>query len=95
MKPELPSSSQAEDVPHVKDEEYDRILSRLAELEKEEEEAENANREELGGAGSDVSPDLVLLEEEMKSVEVSCMLLNLNRKFDFWNAQILFFCSCC
>ncbi|XP_055822823.1 uncharacterized protein LOC129891471 [Solanum dulcamara] len=70
VKPELPSSSQAEDVPHVKDEEYDRILSRLAELEKEEEEAENANREELGGAGSDVGPDLVLLEEEMKSLEL-------------------------
>lgn len=84
MKSELPSSSQAEDVPQVNDEEYDRILSRLAELEKEEE-AENANQEEeeLGGAGSDVSPGLVMLEEEMKSLKVCCMLLNLNRKFYF------------
>lgn len=71
MKSELPSSSQAEDVPQVNDEEYDRILSRLAELEKEEE-AENANQEEeeLGGAGSDVSPGLVMLEEEMKSLKL-------------------------
>lgn len=93
MKPELTISSEAENVPSVKDEEYDRILSRLAELEKEEEEAENANQEELGEAGSDISLDDVILEEEMKSSEVSCMLLNLNRKFDFWNACILCFCS--
>ncbi|MCD7466847.1 hypothetical protein HAX54_003890, partial [Datura stramonium] len=70
VKPELPIPSEAEDVPRVEDEEYDRILSRLAELEKEEEEAENANREELGGAGSDVSPGHVILEEETKSSEV-------------------------
>ncbi|XP_049353105.1 uncharacterized protein LOC125817600 [Solanum verrucosum] len=67
---ELPISSQAEDVSHVKDEEYDRILSRLAELEKEEEEAENVNQEELGSDDSDVSPGHVILEEEMKSLEL-------------------------
>ncbi|KAK4714371.1 hypothetical protein R3W88_020278 [Solanum pinnatisectum] len=70
VKPELPISSQAEDASHVKDEEYDRILSRLAELEKEEEEAENANQEELGSDDSDVSPGHVILEEEMKSLEL-------------------------
>lgn len=70
VKPELPISSEAEDVSRVEDEEYGRILSRLAELEKEEEEAENANREELGRAGSDVSPGHVISKEEMKSSEV-------------------------
>ncbi|XP_047271353.1 RNA polymerase II subunit 5-mediating protein homolog isoform X1 [Capsicum annuum] len=70
VKPELTISSEAENVPSVKDEEYDRILSRLAELEKEEEEAENANQEELGEAGSDISLDDVILEEEMKSSEL-------------------------
>lgn len=89
MEPELPISSQAEDVSHVKDEEYDRIFSRLAELEKEEEEAEHANQEEIGSDDSDVSPGHVILEEEMKSLEVSCMLLNLNRKFDSWNTQFM------
>ncbi|KAK4368951.1 hypothetical protein RND71_012743 [Anisodus tanguticus] len=70
VKPELPISSEAEDVPRVEDDEYARILSRMAELEKEEEEAEIANREELGGAGSDVSSGHVILEGEMKSSEL-------------------------
>ncbi|XP_010323742.1 uncharacterized protein [Solanum lycopersicum] len=70
VEPELPISSQAEDVSHVKDEEYDRIFSRLAELEKEEEEAEHANQEEIGSDDSDVSPGHVILEEEMKSLEL-------------------------
>ncbi|XP_015082642.1 RNA polymerase II subunit 5-mediating protein homolog isoform X2 [Solanum pennellii] len=70
VEPKLPISSQAEDVSHVKDEEYDRIFSRLAELEKEEEEAEHANQEEIGSDDSDVSPGHVILEEEMKSLEL-------------------------
>ncbi|TMW93422.1 hypothetical protein EJD97_011721 [Solanum chilense] len=70
VEPELPISSQAEDVSHIKDEEYDRIFSRLAELEKEEEEAEHANQEEIGSDDSDVSPGHVILEEEMKSLEL-------------------------
>ncbi|KAJ8568047.1 hypothetical protein K7X08_020769 [Anisodus acutangulus] len=63
------ASTIAEDVPRVEDDEYARILSRMAELEKEEE-AEIANREELGGAGSDVSSGHVILEGEMKSSEL-------------------------
>lgn len=70
-KPELPISSEAEAAPGDEDEEYDRILSRLAQLEKEEEEAENSNREELGRARSDVSQGHVILEEEMKSLELN------------------------
>ncbi|KAF3643492.1 putative DSC E3 ubiquitin ligase complex subunit 1-like isoform X1 [Capsicum annuum] len=79
VKPELTISSEAENVPSVKDEEYDRILSRLAELEKEEEEAENANQEELGEAGSDISLDDVILEEEMKidaKLHLTCGLVH-------------------
>lgn len=89
---EFPISSQAEDVSHVKDEEYDRILSRLAELEKEEEEAENANQEELGSDDSDVSPGHVILEEEMKSLELkergeSSRFQSIEKFPDHWHVE--------
>ncbi|KAL3332983.1 hypothetical protein AABB24_033175 [Solanum stoloniferum] len=92
VKPELPISSQAEDVSHVKDEEFDRILSRLAELEKEEEEAENANQEELGSDDSDVSPGHVILEEEMKSLELkergeSSRFQSIEKFPDHWHVE--------
>ncbi|XP_049415276.1 uncharacterized protein LOC125878020 isoform X2 [Solanum stenotomum] len=92
VEPELPSSSQAKGVSHVKDKEYDRIFSRLAELEKEEEEAENANQEELGSDDSDVSPGHVILEEEMKSLELkergeSSRFQSLEKFPDHWHVE--------
>ncbi|XP_019240214.1 PREDICTED: uncharacterized protein LOC109220203 isoform X2 [Nicotiana attenuata] len=80
LKPELPISSEGDNAElAVENEEYARILSRIAELEKEEEEAENAElekeeeeaeidnkfNEELGKSGLDVSTGQHIRDQEI------------------------------
>ncbi|XP_016488460.1 uncharacterized protein LOC107808448 isoform X2 [Nicotiana tabacum] len=83
LKPELPISSEGDDAElAVENEEYARILSRIAELEKEEEEAENPelekeeeeaeidnkfNEEELGKSGLDVSTGQYIRDQEINN----------------------------